>query len=200
MGRRRQPVHGKRRRHAARARNRPKGVVNFQPHRTPLSRTCAWTLRSDSTTSPSKATSQQSGQQARDDHDPRYRQDATSASPAAVRSGKHGGQWKITQYMYQQMPEQSGGVAPTSSESATPIRTCSVSACGRLARRGVGHVDLPARTGAVQVDAGVVPRRPCACSRAAGAAGSHGSRPSLHCGRRECRACHLTNLLSLCGG
>ena len=44
-----------------------------------------------------------------DDHDPRYRRDATSASPAAVRSGTHGGHWKITQYMYQQMPEQSGG-------------------------------------------------------------------------------------------
>jgi hypothetical protein len=44
-----------------------------------------------------------------DDHDPRYRRDATSASPAAVHSGTHGGHWKITQYMYQQMPEQSGG-------------------------------------------------------------------------------------------
>ena len=73
------------------------------------SRTCAWTLRSDSTTSPSTATSRQSGQQARDDRDPRYRRDATSASPAAVRSGTHGGHWKITQYMYQQMPELSGG-------------------------------------------------------------------------------------------
>jgi hypothetical protein len=200
MGRRRQPVHGQRRRHAARARNRPKGVVNFQPHRTPLSRTCAWTLRSDSTTSPSKATSQQSGQQARDDHDPRYRQDATSASPAAVRSGKQGGQWKITQYMYQQMPEQSGGVAPTSCESATPIRTCSASACGRLARRGVGHVDLPARTGAVQVDTGVVPLRPCACSRGGRCCWQSRLPPITACGQRECRACHLTKLLSLCGG
>ena len=44
-----------------------------------------------------------------DDRDPRYRRDATSASPAAVRSGTHGGHWKITQYMYQQMPELSGG-------------------------------------------------------------------------------------------
>ena len=35
--------------------------------------------------------------------------EATSASPAAVRSGTHRGHWKITQYMYQQMPEQSGG-------------------------------------------------------------------------------------------
>jgi len=44
-----------------------------------------------------------------DDHDPCCRRHATSASPAAVRSGTHGGQWKITQYMYQQLPEQSGG-------------------------------------------------------------------------------------------
>lgn len=35
---------------------------------------------------------------------------ATSASPAAVRSGTHGGHWKITQYMYQQLPEQSRGL------------------------------------------------------------------------------------------
>ena len=34
---------------------------------------------------------------------------AAGASPAAVRSGTHGGHWKITQYMYQQMPEQPGG-------------------------------------------------------------------------------------------
>jgi hypothetical protein len=53
--------------------------------------TWAWTLRSDSTTSPSKATSRQSGQKPRDDHDPRCRRDATSASPAPVRSGTHGG-------------------------------------------------------------------------------------------------------------
>ena len=58
--------------------------------------TCAWTLRSDSTTSPSKATSRQSGQQAGRSCDPRYRRDATRASPAAVRSGTHGGHWKIT--------------------------------------------------------------------------------------------------------
>ena len=44
-----------------------------------------------------------------DDHDPRYRRDATSASPAAVRSSTHGGHRKITQYMGQQLPEQSGG-------------------------------------------------------------------------------------------
>jgi hypothetical protein len=41
------------------------GVSSLRPHRTLLSRTYAWTSRSDSTTSPSKATSGQSGQQAR---------------------------------------------------------------------------------------------------------------------------------------
>jgi hypothetical protein len=61
------------------------------------------------------------------DHDPRYRRDATSASPAAVRSGTHGGLWKITQYIYQQLPEQSEGAAPASSGSAT----------------GFGHVPHP---------------------------------------------------------
>jgi hypothetical protein len=53
--------------------------------------------------------SRQSGNKPGDDHDPRYRRDATSASPAAVRSTTRGGHWKITQYMYQRMPEQSGG-------------------------------------------------------------------------------------------
>jgi hypothetical protein len=33
-----------------------------------------------------------------------------------------GGHWKITQHMYQQLPEQSEGAAPASSESATRIR------------------------------------------------------------------------------
>ena len=69
---------------------------------------------------------------------------AAAVSPAAVRSGKHGGQWKITQYMYQQIPEQSGGVAPASSESATRIRArpAPASACGRRARRGFGYPDI----------------------------------------------------------
>jgi hypothetical protein len=39
-------------------------VSSLRPHSTLLSGTFAWTLRSDSTTSPSKATSGQSGQQA----------------------------------------------------------------------------------------------------------------------------------------
>jgi hypothetical protein len=94
-------------------------VSSLRPHRTLLSRTFAWTLRSDSTTSPSQATSGPSGHKQGNDNDPRYRRDATIASSAAVRSGTHGGHWKITQYMYQQLPEQSEGAAPASSGSAT---------------------------------------------------------------------------------
>ena len=37
--------------------------------------------------------------------------------------------WKITQYMYQQLPEQSEGAAPSSSESAT--RAVPYPVCGR---------------------------------------------------------------------
>ena len=115
-----------------------------------------WTLRSDSTTSPSKATSRQSGQQARGR--------SRSALPARRNQHVSGGCsfWNAqeasgrSQYMDRQMPEQSEGAAPASSESATRIRALSASACGRRARRDAGgHVDLPARTGAVQVDVGV---------------------------------------------
>ena len=74
-------------------------VSSLRPHRTLLSRTCAWTLRSDSTTLPSRRPRGSQGNKPGDDHDPRDRRDATSASPAAVRSGTHGGQWKITQYL-----------------------------------------------------------------------------------------------------
>lgn len=92
------------------------------------------------------------------------------------------------------------GAAPASSESATRIRARSASACGRRARRGVGgHVDLPARTGAGQVDVGVA-GAVRACSWAADAAGGNGSRLPMHGGQREGRARHLTKLLSLCGG
>ncbi len=150
-------------------------VSSLRPHKTLLSRTFSWTLRSDSTTSPSQATSGPSGQQARNDNDPRYRRDATSTSPAAVRSGTQGGHWKITQYMYQQLPEQSEGAAPASSGSATRIRARSASACGRRARRGAGgHVDLPARTGAGQVDVGVAGAVRVPALGAVGAAGCLG--------------------------
>jgi hypothetical protein len=66
-------------------------------------------LRSDSTTSPSKGTRGGQGNKAGDDHDPRYRRDAPARLRHLFVLGTHGGHWKITQYMYQQMPEQSGG-------------------------------------------------------------------------------------------
>ena len=73
------------------------------------------------------------------------------------------------------------GAAPASSESVTRIRARSASACGRRARRGAdGHVDLPARTGAVQVDVGVAGAVRVPALGAAGAAGGHGSRPPMH--------------------
>ena len=74
---------------------------------------------------------------------------ADGASPAAVRYGTR----PITQDMYQQLPEQTGGDCSGICESVTRIRARSASAYGRPARRGAdGHVGLPARTGAVQVD------------------------------------------------
>ena len=51
-----------------------------------------------------KAASWHQGITPEDDHDPHYRRDATSASPAAVRSGTQGVHWKLTQHMYQQSP------------------------------------------------------------------------------------------------
>jgi hypothetical protein len=42
--------------------------------------------------------------------------------------------------------------------------------------------------------------RPSACSRSAGAAGNHGSRPPMHSGQREGRARHLADRPSPCGG
>ena len=35
--------------------------------------------------------------------------DLESRAAGVVRQYTHGGHWKITQYLYQQMPEQSGG-------------------------------------------------------------------------------------------
>ncbi len=104
-----------------------------------------------------------------DDHDPRYRRDATSASPAAVRSGTHGGATGRSRSTCTSR-RRSGqeGAAPESGESATRIRALSASVCGRRARRGGGgHVDLPARAGAVQVDVGVA-RAVRVCSWAGG--------------------------------
>jgi hypothetical protein len=127
--------------------------------------TCAWTYVPIRRHHRQRRPRGSQGNKPGDDHDPRYRRNATSASPAAARSGRHGGHWKITQYMYQQMPEQSEGAAPASSDSATRIRARSrirlrspSTTRLRLRRR------LRARTGAVQVDAGVAGAVPCACS------------------------------------
>jgi hypothetical protein len=72
-------------------------------------RTCAWAYVPIRRHHRQRRPRGSQGNKSGDDHDPRYRRDATSVSPAAVRSGTHGGHWKITQYMYQQLPEQSGG-------------------------------------------------------------------------------------------
>jgi len=85
------------------------GAGSLQPDTTPLSRhapvLCVPIRRHHRQGRPRGSQGNKPG----DDHDPRYRRDATSASPAAVRSGTHGGHWKIAQYMCPQMPEQSGG-------------------------------------------------------------------------------------------
>jgi hypothetical protein len=149
-------------------------VSSLRPHRTLLSRTFAWTYVPIPRHHHHRRPRGSQGNKPGNDHDPRYRGDATSASSAAVRSGTYGGHWKITQYMCQQLPEQSEGAAPASSGSATRIRARSASACGRRARRGAGgHVDLPARTGAGQVDVGVAGAVRVPALGAVGAAGGH---------------------------
>jgi hypothetical protein len=79
-------------------------------------------------------------------------------APAPVRSGIHGGHWKITQYKYQQLAEQSRGLLRHLA-STSP---------------GFGHVPLPARTGAGQVDVGVAGAVRMPALGAVGAAGGHG--------------------------
>ena len=66
-------------------------------------------FRSDSTTSLSKATSRRSGQQARGRSRSALPARRSQRVSGSCSSGTHGGHWKITQYMYEQMPEQSGG-------------------------------------------------------------------------------------------
>ena len=68
----------------------------------------------------------------------------TVAGRAAVRSGTHGGHRKITQYMYQQMPEQSGGGCSGICwyMYCTRLRARSAAACVRRARRGSGYADV----------------------------------------------------------
>ncbi len=107
--------------------------------------------------------------------------DATSASPAAVRSGTHGGDWTITQYMYQQLPEQSEGAAPASSEPPPGFgHVPHPLAVAEHDAGADGHVDLPARTGAGQVDVGVAGAVRVPALGAADAAGGNGSRPPMH--------------------
>jgi ketosteroid isomerase-like protein len=75
------------------------------------------------------------------------------------------------------------GAAPSSSESVTRIRarSASASACGRRSRRSAAdRVDLPARTGAVQVDVGIAGAVRVPALGAADAAGGHGSCPAMH--------------------
>lgn len=156
-GRHRQPIHRQRRRHAARARN----VVRSQQLTVTYDATfenirLGFTFRFDDIAVKGdlgavRATSQG------DDHDPRCRRHATSASPAAVRSGTHEATGRSRGTCTSSCRSSQEGAAPAPSESVTRIQAPSASACGRPARRGAGgHVDLPARTGAVQVDLGAV--------------------------------------------
>src|SRR5450755_429791 len=118
--------------------------------------TCAWTLRSDSTTSPSKATSRQSGQQARGRSGsalPARRNQRVSGScsfrnargppedhavhvPADAGAVRRG----LLRHLASPPPDFGHAPQPLASPSTTRLR---------LRRR------LPARTGAVQVDVGV---------------------------------------------
>ena len=132
------------------------GASSLRPHTTLLSGTCAWTLRSDWTTSPSTATSGRSGRQARGR--------SRSALPARRNqrvSGNcsfwtHGGRLEDRAGTCTSSCRSSQeGTAPASSGSGTPIRALSAFARRWRARRGAGgHADLPARTGAGQVDVG----------------------------------------------
>jgi hypothetical protein len=60
-----------------------------------------------------------SGNKPGDDHDPRYRRDATSASPAAVRSTTRGATGKSRSTCTSGCRSSQEGAAPASSESAT---------------------------------------------------------------------------------
>jgi hypothetical protein len=83
----------------------------------------------------------------------RYRGNATSASPAAVRCGTHGATGRSRSACASRCRSSQEGAAPASSESATriPASACGSPGTTRLRLRRY----LPARTGAVQVDVGV---------------------------------------------
>ena len=141
--------------------------------------TCAWTLRSASTTSPSKATSRQSGQQARGRSRsalPARRNQRVSGScsfwnargplenhpcTSRCRSSRRG----LLRHLASPPPgfghvPHPLAVAEHDAAPATPAFTCPYR--GRAGRRRRSR------------------SRPCACSWGAGAAGGHGSRPLMH--------------------
>ena len=144
--------------------------------------TCAWTLRSDSTTSPSKATSRQSGQQARGRSGsalPARRNQRVSGSCSflnargppedhAVHVPADAGAVRRGLLRHLASPPPGSGhhvphplaVAEHDAAPATPTSTCPYR--GRAGRRRRSR------------------SRPCACSWGAGAAGGHGSRPPMH--------------------
>jgi len=108
-GRRRKPARWQRRRHAARTRNRRRESAAYGHIRRRFGEHAPGLYVPIRRHHRQRRPRGSQGNKPGDDHDPRYRRDATGASPAAVRSGTRGGHCKITQSMYQQMPEQSGG-------------------------------------------------------------------------------------------
>ena len=111
---------------------------------------------------------------------PRYGRDATSASPAAVRSGTHGATGRSRSTCTSRCRSSQEGAAPASSESATPGSghfPHPLAVAEHDAAPG-GHVDLPARTGAVQVDVGVAGAVRVPALGVAAAAGGRGLPPT----------------------
>jgi hypothetical protein len=68
----------------------------------------------------------------------RYPGNATSPSPAALRSRRHGGTERSRSACASRCRSSQEGAAPASSEPATRIPA---SACGRRVRRGSGYAD-----------------------------------------------------------
>jgi hypothetical protein len=138
----------------------------------------AWTLRSDSVTSPSKAASRQSGQQAIGRSRSALlakRNQRVSGSCSFWNAGSTG-----RSRMYQQMPEQQEGAAPASSDSAIRIRIRPHPLPSPSTTRLRLHRRLRARTGAVQVDVGVAGAVRAPCSWGAGPDGpGRGRSPRL---------------------
>jgi len=192
-GRRRQPVHRQRSRHAARAPNRRRESAADDHIRRHFRQHAPGLLRSDSTTSPSKATSRQSGQQARGRSRsalPARRNQRVSGSCSfwnargplenhAVHVPADAGAVRRGLLRHLASPPPGFGHAPQPLASPSTTRL-------RLRRH------LPARTGAVQVDVGVAGavRVPALGAPALLAV----TAPAYRCteGEREGRARHLT--------